>query len=116
MASTILKTVNGAGIPCIETTGVTLTSTNVIFSFNSHPFIRSNFSGLIVVKISNAFTAPETPVPIQFVTTGIPGTIQNVLSSNYTQLTTANWPGEGIYLFFYDREDDKLIMMTGTTI
>lgn len=50
MANTILRFINQGGIPCIEDTGVTLTTTAATFSFNRHPFVRGNFSGLILVK------------------------------------------------------------------
>lgn len=110
--ATILRKVNGGGIPCIESTSVDLTTTAATFAFNAHPFVRNNFSGLILVKISNSFTAPGTAVPVQFVTTGVANSTQPVLTFNGTAVTTADWEGEGVYLFFYDRENNQLILLT----
>ena len=110
--ATILRRVNGEGIPCIESTAVELTTTAATFTFNAHPFVRNNFSGLILVKISNTFTAPGTPVPVQFTTAGVAGSTQPVLTFNGTEVTTADWEGEGVYLFFYDRENNQLILLT----
>jgi hypothetical protein len=114
MANTILRFVNQGGIPCIEDTGVTLTTAAATFSFNRHSFVRGNFSGLILVKITSTFTAPTTAVDIQFVTAGVANSTQTVYESNtMTAVTTATWPGPGIYLAMYDRESDKLVLLTG---
>lgn len=110
--ATILRRVNGAGIPCIESTAVNLTTTAATFTFNAHPLVRNNFSGLILVRISNSFTAPADAVPVQFVTSGVPNSTQEVLTFNGTAVTTADWEGEGVYLFFYDRDRDQLILLT----
>ena len=110
--ATILRRVNGGGIPCIESIAVNLTTTAATFTFNSHPFVRNNFSGLILVKISNTFTAPTPAVPIQFVTEGVASSTQSVLTFNGTAVTTDDWQGEGVYLFFYDRENNQLILLT----
>lgn len=114
MANTILRFVNSNGIPCIEDTGVALTTTAATFSFNRHPFVGNNFSGLILVKITSTFTAPATPVNIQFVTTGVSNSTQTVYKfDGTTALTTADWPGPGIYLMMYDRDADRLVTLTG---
>ena len=114
MANTILRFVNQRGIPCIEDTGVTLTTTAATFSFNRHPFVGDNFSGLILVKITSTITAPTTAVNIQYVTTGVSNSTQTVYEDDTTTaVTTATWPGPGIYLAMYDRESDKLVLLTG---
>ena len=110
--ATILRRVNGGGIPCIESTAVSVTTSAVTFTFNSHPFVGNNFSGLILVKISNEFTAPDPAVPVQFVTAGVANPTQPVLTFNGTEVTTAEWEGVGVYLFFYDRENNQLILLT----
>lgn len=110
--ATILRRVNGGGIPCIESTAVNLTTTAATFTFNSHPFVRNDFSGLILVKISNTFTAPAPAVPVQFATEGVANSTQPVLTFNGTAVTTDTLGGEGVYLFFYDRENNQLILLT----
>lgn len=102
--------VNREGIPCIESQGVNLTATAEIFSFSRNTY-RANFSGLIVVKIGDAVAAPTTAVPIEFVTTGVAGSNISVLNSAGTAFTTADWPGVGIYLAFYDREINELRLL-----
>ena len=110
--ATILRRVNGGGIPCIESTAVSVTTSAVTFTFNSHPFVRNNFSGLILVKISNSFAAPDPAVPVEFVTAGVPNSTQPVLTAAGTPITSTDWSGEGVYLFFYDRENNQLILLT----
>lgn len=39
---------NKNGIPRLESTGVTVGTTNVRFSFRNHPFLSAPFSGLIL--------------------------------------------------------------------
>lgn len=110
MANTILRFVNTRGIPCIETIGATLTTTGETFSFNSHPFLRTTFQGLFAVKVSGTPTAPETAVPIYFTTSG-GGTVQ-LYDAAGTALTTATWPGNGVYLFWYDSTTNITRLMT----
>lgn len=95
-------------IPCIETTGVNVTADNVIFSFNPHPFVNRFFQGPIFVKVNNAFTAPETAVPIQFTTTNVPNSTITLTGKNNVEITTDDWEGTGIYMVFYDRVTNTL--------
>lgn len=60
---------NRQGIPRLEATGVSVNTTNVVYSFKNHPFLNGNFAGLIIFKLP-AFTAPTTAVPIVFDTNG----------------------------------------------
>ena len=117
MANFFLRKVNDRGIPCVESTGVTLTDTAATFSFASHPLFRSNsFSGIIAVKIKDEFTVPATAVPVVFTTAGVPGSNQPVIGYNGEAVTTAEWAGRGIYLFFYDRESNVLQQLTGLPV
>lgn len=104
MASTILTFTNGRGFPAIENEGVSLTETAETFTFNSHPFLRSQFQGGFWVKITDTPTAPATAVPIQFTTSGVANSTVAVYSATGTALTTATFPGNGIYLAFYDSD------------
>lgn len=113
MASTLLRFVNSRGIPTIESTGETLTTEGETFTFNSHPFVHSNFQGLIIVKISGTATAPSTAVPIYFTTNGVPNSTVGVYSAAGTAITTSTWSGDGVYLFFYDRDTNILRQLTG---
>lgn len=104
MASTFLKFTNQTGFPCIESTGVNLTDAAETFTFNSHPFLRRQFQGGFWIKITDTPTAPATAVPIQFTTSGVANSTVTVYSATGTALTTATFPGNGIYLGFYDSD------------
>lgn len=43
---------NKNGIPRLESTGVTVGTTNVRFSFRNHPFLSAPFSGLILFRLA----------------------------------------------------------------
>ena len=108
---TPIRFANRNGFPCIETTGNTLTTTASTYSFNSHPFVMNHFYGGLFIKVTNTPTAPETAVPVQFTTTGVTGSTVAVLDAQGVALTTSTFPGDGIYLGFYDRDTDKLQLL-----
>lgn len=108
MANTLLRYVNTRGIPCIESISAVLTTTELTFGFNSHPYTSNNFSGLIAVKVENTFTAPGTAVPVYFTTQGVSGSTIALTTLNGDSVTTDTWTGTGIHLVFYDREDNVL--------
>ena len=112
MATTVLRTVNRNGFACIESTNVTLTTSAETFAFNRHPFVGNTFQGGFFVKISQSETAPATAVPIQFTTTGVPGSTVNVYDAKGEQFTTENWPGEAIYLAWFDTETNQVRLLT----
>jgi hypothetical protein len=102
MANTILKYVNQRGIPCIESQSVSLTTSAETFTFNAHPYVRYPFQGQLFIRITGTNTAPETAVPIQFTTSGVSDSTVPVYNAQGTALTTATFPGDGIYIGFYD--------------
>lgn len=104
----VLRYVNGRGVPCIESVSAVLTDTGLTFGFNRHPYTSNNFSGFIVVKVENTFTAPETAVPVYFTTQGVSGSTIALTTLNGDAVTTTTWTGTGIHLVFYDREDNIL--------
>lgn len=89
---------NRQGIPRLEATGVSVNTTNVVYSFKNHPFLNSNFAGLIIFKLP-AFTAPTTDVPIVFDTNGKSVSVTTLDGAN---ITSAELNKSGIYLAFYD--------------
>ena len=106
---TPLRYSNRNGFPCIENTNTTLTSTGITYTFNKHPFINNYFYGGLFVKLTNTPTAPTTAVPVYFLTQGS-NTIE-VLDKNGVAVTTATI-ADGIYLAFYDRDANKLQLLT----
>lgn len=89
---------NRNGIPRIEATGVSISTTAVTYNFQRNAFYNRNFAGLIIFKLP-AYTAPATAVPIIF-NTG--GETQQVTTLNGVALTSADLNKSGIYLAFYD--------------
>lgn len=108
----VLSMCNRNGFPCIESTGVTVSEDAVTFSFNPHIYVRSNFFGAFFVKISDTYTAPESPLPIKFVTTGVPNSTVNLVGYNNVNITTTEFNGTGIYMCFYDRSSNTLQLLT----
>lgn len=89
---------NKQGIPRLEATGVSVNTTNVVYSFKNHPFLSSNFAGLIIFKLP-AFTAPTTAVPVIFDTNGKSVSVTTLDGAN---ITSADLNKSGVYLAFYD--------------
>lgn len=112
MAITRLKFINRFGIPSMETIKATLTTTGLTYTFNNHPFVHDNFQGFFVVKVSGTPSAPQSAVNVYFDTDGIEGSSVPVYNAAGTQLTTGTFPGNGVFLFFYDRTTDMLRLMT----
>ena len=98
---------NRNGIPRIEATGVNVSTTAVIYSFQRNAFYNRNFAGLILFKLP-AYTAPSTAVPIIFDTDGEQ---QAVTTLNGVAVTSAELNQSGIYLAFYD--GSVLQLLTG---
>lgn len=105
-----LKFSNRNGFPCLESIGANLTTTALTYNFNSHPYQSNNFYGGIFIKIQGTPTAPTPAVPVYFNTTGVNGSNIAVLNAQGIALTTADIT-DGIYLAFYDRDDNKLYIL-----
>lgn len=98
---------NRNGIPRLEATGVSVTTTAVVYNFQRNAFYNRNFAGLIIFRLP-AYTAPATAVPIIFDTDG---ERQNVTTLNGVNVTSAQLNKSGIYLAFYD--GNTLQLLTG---
>ena len=109
MASTVLKTVNERGIPSLSVVGIESDGTNTTFSFEPHRFVRNNFSGFFVIRISQTVTSSDEPV--FFTTQGLTGTTTPVTTPDGAQATVAAFTSTAaptFHLMFYDRESNKL--------
>lgn len=111
MATWPFQYINQRGIPTLQTRGVTVSDTSVDFKFN--PDWNSNpFRGLLLVYISEEIpTGTTTTLPIRF---SMAGTTSNVTVAGGANLTVADLPGVGVYLFYYDRFSDTLQLLGGT--
>lgn len=52
--------VNRRGIPVLKTTGVTVETTGVVFSFPNHAFANSWYRGLVLVELVQEIPAGTT--------------------------------------------------------
>lgn len=113
MANTIpFILANRQGIPRLETTGVTVGTNDVQFSFNNHPFLFRNFNGLLLIKISQQIpTGTTATLPIVFNTNGTRQ--RNVTKIGGTNVLVSDITGTGIYLAYYESDTNTLQLLTG---
>lgn len=105
--------VNVGGIPCLRSTAVTVSTTEVRFDFNAHRTIGRPFVGLVVVQLAQAIPAgTTTTLPIVFTTEG--GNPANLTTYNGDNVTVADVAGTGVYLVFVDTQSGLVQLLTGT--
>ena len=103
---------NRGGIPTLSSQSVTVTSTEVQFSFNNHRNFGSPFRGLLIVRLNQEIpSGTTTTLPIVFTSPG--GTSTTLKGFNNTDITVANISGTGIYLCWYESATDTLQLLTG---
>ena len=97
---------NKFGIPRVQSTSVTVGTSDVEFYFDGNRLLSNTYSGLILIKIEQSIpTGTTTTLPIVFNSTNGK---QNVTTYNGVNLTVENFPGTGIYLMYYDRSTNNL--------
>lgn len=97
--------VNIRGIPTIQSRSVVVSDTSVDFKFNPDWNSRP-FRGLLLVYIADPIPEGTTgTLPIRL---SMAGTTSNVTVAGGENLTVADFPGVGVYLFYYDRFSDTL--------
>lgn len=104
--------VNQNGIAILDSTNVSVSSTDVTFTLNEplSRFVPSR--GLVLVNLTNEIPSGTTgTLPIKFTMNGFTST---VTSYGGTELTVANIVGTGMYLVYYDRVRNILQIMSGT--
>lgn len=105
--------VNVGGIPCLRSTAVTVSTTEVRFDFNAHRNVGRPFVGLVVVQLAQAIpTGTTTTLPIVFTTEG--GNPANLTTYNGDNVTVADVAGTGVYLVFVDTQSGLVQLLTGT--
>ena len=96
---------NIRGAPRLEADSVSISTTEVTYSFSPHKFINANVSGLILFKLPKD-TAPTTAVPIVFNTNG---KTQALTTYDGAAVTSAQLNTAGIYLAYYENGVLQLI-------
>ena len=103
---------NSQGIPRLKATGVTVTATEVRFSFLNHPFLNYPFVGKILFKLPAIPAGTTATLPVVFSTNG---NSQSAVSYETGEvLTAADIARAGIYDAIYDSEDGILYIHTTT--
>ncbi len=111
MATFPWQYVNIRGVPTIKSQSVTVSETSVDFKFNPDWNTRP-FRGLLLVYLSEEIpSGTTTTLPIRF---SMAGTTSNVTVAGGDNLTVADLPGVGVYLFYYDRFSDILQLLSST--
>lgn len=103
---------NTQGIPRLRATGVTVTTTEVRFSFINHPFLNYPFIGKILFKLPAIPAGTTETLPVVFSTNG-----NNQAAISYETgepVTAADIARAGIYDAIYDSDDGVLYIHTTT--
>lgn len=104
--------VNVNGIPCLRSTAVTVSTTDVRFDFNSHRNVGRPFVGVVAVQLAQAIpTGTTATLPISFATEG--GNAANVTTYNGANVTVADIAGTGIFLVWVDSQSGTVQLLTG---
>jgi hypothetical protein len=104
--------VNVNGIPCLRSTAVNVTATDVRFDFNSHTNVGRPFVGLIVVQLAQAIPTGTTgTLPVLFTTEG--GNPANLTTVAGANVTAADITGTGVYLVWVDSQSGVVQLLTG---
>lgn len=104
--------VNQGGIPTLSSTGVTVSTTNVQYDFNSHRNIGRPFRGLVIVRLAQAApTGTTATLPVVFTSGG--GNPTPLIGYNGDAITFADLPGTGIYICWYESQTNTLQLLTG---
>ncbi len=99
--------VNINGIPCINSTGVAVSTANVTYSFDNSREIP--FAGLVLVRLQQAVPTGTTgTLPVLFGNVPLTG-------FNGEPVTAANLSGTGIYVVYYNSRSKLLQLLTGIT-
>ncbi len=99
--------VNVNGIPCLRSTAVSVTATEVRFDFNAHRNVGRPFVGLVVVQLAQAIPAGTTAtLPIVFTTDG--GNAANLTDVDGENVTVADVGGTGVYLVWVNTQTGEV--------
>lgn len=104
--------VNVNGLPCLRSTAVTVSTTEVRFDFNSHRNVGRPFVGVVVVQLAQAIPdGTTTTLPVVFTTEG--GNPANLTTYDGANVTVADIAGTGVYLVWVDTQSGVVQLLTG---
>jgi hypothetical protein len=104
--------VNRGGIPCLRSTAVTVSTTEVRFDFNAHTNVGRPFVGIIVVQLAQAIPEGTTgTLSVVFTTNG--GGAANLTTLNGENVTASDITGTGVFLVWVNTQSDEVQLLTG---
>ena len=103
---------NRGGVPKIAVQSVTVTDTNVQFVLPANAFRFLPGNGLVLIRIGVAIPAGTTgTLPVVFASNDATQAITDVGAA---EITAADLPSTGVYLFFYDKTGNVLQLLSRT--
>ena len=109
--------VNRRGSAAISTSGVTVNTANVVFSFPNHAFVNAWYRGTIYINIAQTIPTGARRQKWHgswvFLWCWWSMPTQAITKYNGGTLTVADIPGTGVYEFWFDRATNTLQIMTG---
>lgn len=104
---------NRRGVPKIDVQSINVTGTNVelVLPNNAFRFLPEN--GLVLIRIGVAIpTGTTATLPLVFTSNDATQVLTKV---GGVELTVADVPSTGIYLFFYDKTGNVMQLLSRTT-
>lgn len=99
---------NIRGIPRIESTGVTVTATEITYNFRPDASFGNRFAGLVIVKLPTQPAGTTTTLSVKFSSGSSSVQLTNLGGVNTTATDVAL---SGIYLVFYDSNNGQLQLL-----
>lgn len=104
---------NRGGVPKIDVQSINVTDTNVEFVLPNNAFRTLPENGLVLIRIGVAIpTGTTATLPVLFTSNDSSQAITNVGS---VEVTAADLPSTGVYLFFYDKTSNVMQILSRTT-
>lgn len=104
---------NRGGVPKIDVQSINVTDTNVEFVLPNNAFRTLPENGLVLIRIGVAIPTGTTgTLPVLFTSNDSSQAITNVGSA---EVTAADLPSTGVYLFFYDKTGNVMQILSRTT-
>lgn len=103
---------NRGGVPKIDVQSINVTDTNVEFVLPNNAFRTLPENGLVLIRIGVAIpTGTTTTLPLVFTSNDATQVLTKV---GGVELTAADVPSTGIYLFFYDKSSNTMQLLSIT--
>lgn len=104
---------NRRGVPKVDVQSVTVTDANVQFTLPNNAFRFLPESGLVLIRMGIAIpTGTTATLPLAFASNDATQVITDV---GGTELTVADLPSTGVYLFYYDKSANLMQLLSRTT-